>query len=518
MFLVASLLFGFWGCFPETESSQPTTTAPTDEFEPLRNQLGEIMVTGKELPISGEKYALKDLYEIKVTLVGEPEVIPAHPNYTRLEDIPQVVQTFDSSQITRKPIQIDPWTNPLVNKRGDTIPAGIPVVSIPERVAVKWPKAVPALPPSYLPNATLDISYLNVEHGLPKNLVMDILEDSRGRLWISTYLGGVSCYDGKTLRTFTTDHGLMDNIVYSLLEDRSGRIWMGTHQGLMYWDGEAFYHFKEDHGFYGTLINILEEDQRGTIWFGGSNSLGFARYDGRAFTYYPRSEGTLNRVIGSIIEGPNGNIVLGAQGGIEFDGKTFTHINNGLEKEELVYLFSANNAIWHVNFNEQIRIIDGNRITLFPEGPFMYQPDFVQDQDGNIWLGSQNRGILLKYDGAGFTSFGEDQGIGSRTFNSPLISDAKDIWFGTSAGVRTFRQSSFQHPETLSEIPFRAIMEDSRGNIWFGSLGEGIFKYDGQNYYKYDHRQGFPEKAVVWEITEDSDGDIWFATQTQGFF
>ena len=56
-----------------------------------------------------------------------------------------------------------------------------------------------------------------------------------------------------------------------------------------------------------------------------------------------------------------------------------------------------------------------------------------------------------------------------------------------------------------------SMLEDSRGNLWFGTLNKGMAKYDGKSlqYFTMDH--GFPSNAVV-SIVEDKAGILWFGT------
>ncbi|MFA0962333.1 two-component regulator propeller domain-containing protein [Roseivirga sp. BDSF3-8] len=55
----------------------------------------------------------------------------------------------------------------------------------------------------------------------------------------------------------------------------------------------------------------------------------------------------------------------------------------------------------------------------------------------------------------------------------------------------------------------RAIMEDSRGNVWFGSMQEGGAMYDGERFTYFDETNGLGDNMVS-AIYEGSDGLIWF--------
>lgn len=55
----------------------------------------------------------------------------------------------------------------------------------------------------------------------------------------------------------------------------------------------------------------------------------------------------------------------------------------------------------------------------------------------------------------------------------------------------------------------RAILEDSKGNIWFGSHQEGVAMYDG-TYMRYFTEANGLSSPQVRTIYEDANGDIWF--------
>ena len=56
------------------------------------------------------------------------------------------------------------------------------------------------------------------------------------------------------------------------------------------------------------------------------------------------------------------------------------------------------------------------------------------------------------------------------------------------------------------------IFEDSKGNLWFGTMSKGAGKYDGASLDYLTMNNGLVSNAVV-SITEDKDGSIWFGSQ-----
>lgn len=58
----------------------------------------------------------------------------------------------------------------------------------------------------------------------------------------------------------------------------------------------------------------------------------------------------------------------------------------------------------------------------------------------------------------------------------------------------------------------RAIFQDSKGNYWFGSLGEGVAVYNGKSFMYYTINDGLADNQIH-SIQEDNAGVIWFNTQ-----
>lgn len=54
-------------------------------------------------------------------------------------------------------------------------------------------------------------------------------------------------------------------------------------------------------------------------------------------------------------------------------------------------------------------------------------------------------------------------------------------------------------------------LQDKAGNLWFGTTGSGVYRYDGKLFYNYTVKDGLNNNAV-WSILEDKSGNIWFGT------
>lgn len=69
---------------------------------------------------------------------------------------------------------------------------------------------------------------------------------------------------------------------------------------------------------------------------------------------------------------------------------------------------------------------------------------------------------------------------------------------------------------TLVSQYIRSIFQDSKGNLWFGTLGEGVVKFDLKTLAYYSNPEGF-NCTSVYAINEDKNGNLWFETD-QGVY
>ena len=72
-----------------------------------------------------------------------------------------------------------------------------------------------------------DYSYIryDTQDGLAGSVVYDAIQDKEGFMWFATE-NGLSRFDGKNFKTFTTKDGLPDNEILKLFLDSKGRLWI----------------------------------------------------------------------------------------------------------------------------------------------------------------------------------------------------------------------------------------------------------------------------------------------------
>jgi ligand-binding sensor domain-containing protein len=87
-----------------------------------------------------------------------------------------------------------------------------------------------------------------------------------------------------------------------------------------------------------------------------------------------------------------------------------------------------------------------------------------------------------------------------------------NIWLGTEGGgVSKFDGKKFRNfgeKEGLSSLNIWTAYEDKNHQIWFGTGGSGAIKYDGKEFKTFKETQG-QTKNHVQSILKDKKGNMW---------
>jgi signal transduction histidine kinase/DNA-binding response OmpR family regulator len=114
---------------------------------------------------------------------------------------------------------------------------------------------------------------------LPENHITCIFKDSKGRIWIGVFGGGICLFhpDSGTFTSYNKDSGLPDNNICSIVESEDGHLWISSIIGISDFNpgDSTFRNYLYDNG-----ININEFSSQsgiklrnGTIIFGGNRGL-----------------------------------------------------------------------------------------------------------------------------------------------------------------------------------------------------------------------------------------------------
>jgi ligand-binding sensor domain-containing protein len=441
-----------------------------------------------------------------------------------------------------------------------------------------------------------DFQTFTTEDGLPENSIISLFDARDGALW--TGHGGAvkpgkgACrYDGVEFQTFTRRDGLADDSVYAIAEDHKGNLWFGTGEGVSRFDGARFQTFTKEDDLAHNIVRVIAVDRNGSLWFGTER--GVIEFDGEKFIP-PVPFPLLERSIRFHPSEPDGyrallTSQLVAQGHFIQTGETLSLSDNDSYEVEFegsfVFPFFGRpytsvfvNSDGNLTFGAPDAASTARDFKRFLEGPPRIAAlfnDLNPAAGGRILISQSEKRVSILYDAVpDFRTNRPD------TFQVSLFSDGQiEIAF---SGEISFRGGivgiSPGNTTTLHQVDYRAdlpknvptgaiagdvrgfthtatrdILEDSGGNFWFTTYGDGIYKYDGSVLIHFTTEEGLTdnrarcvledEKKRLWfgtqngvsvfedgrfrtvleanyvrDILQDRDGDLWFATNGNGVF
>jgi ligand-binding sensor domain-containing protein len=112
----------------------------------------------------------------------------------------------------------------------------------------------------------------------------------------------------------------------------------------------------------------------------------------------------------------------------------------------------------------------------------------LQDANGDIWLATN--GGVTRRNATGFTAYTIANGLPDNEVLTLHLDKKGRIWAGTRKGLARFEKEAFEtipmyrepRPENPLPVqtPVHTIYEDGSGQLWFGTDGFGLFRYDGK--------------------------------------
>lgn len=253
-----------------------------------------------------------------------------------------------------------------------------------------------------------------------------------------------------------------------------------------------------------SVVSIIE-DKTGFLWFATQDGLN--RYDGKDFFSLPKT----------------------------FDDKT-TSYDRKLGK----IISVSDRALWLITTNGKLESFDLFNyqtipIEILPGTDFVLPKlnTMLRDSKGDIWLGTENEGLILfKYSARQARQLKEPvPGNNALRSVNNIYEDAQhNIWCATGDGLLLyssdgeFKKHFLSSASALSpHLSFSCITQDKAGNIWAGSFGSGLFvkqkntggftAFRGLNNFELQS-----PSLVVEALLADENNMLWIGTYGKGLF
>lgn len=349
----------------------------------------------------------------------------------------------------------------------------------------------------YMMADTIKFDYYRPD-GFPRFfLTTCMLEDQHQNLWIGKYNGGLYKQDAQTGIFQFYDHrdGLANNWVSTIFEDSKGRIWVGTWGGgvSLIQDDSIQMNFNEKNGLVGLNIQKITEDSEGNIYI-ATHENGFYIFKGKQFKSMTEENGLPNTQIWDICQTSNDQVFLATNKGIvelKFSpsgkitlSQVFTQDNDKLISNKIRKLESDSEGnIWigtnlsgiqkyntHTNKFDFDYILNSN----LPKTKVIHDLQVVDDElyiatlDGLI-----NHEIKTKKN-HGIT---QTNGLSDNDISTLYLGKNKRLWVGIRNGGVNFidQNNEITYLKKTAGISPICFTEDNKGNLWVGTF-KGVFK------------------------------------------
>lgn len=203
-------------------------------------------------------------------------------------------------------------------------------------------------------------------------------------------------------------------------------------------------------------IWAIYQDKKGDYWF-GSNGKGVFHFDGKTLRQYSKQDGLIDDTIRGLQGDDRGNVYIATPEGVsKYDGKSFTTLE-----------------------------------------PIKYSPSNWKLAPSDLWFHCSGRpNDVYRYDG-------------EHLYELELPRKDLNKAFGTEVKGLPFKDSN------NSPYSVFGINKDKQGNIWFGTVVAGVFRFDGNSFLWIAENElsTLPDGRVpgVRSMIEDRDGNFWLS-------
>lgn len=295
------------------------------------------------------------------------------------------------------------------------------------------------------------------------NEITDLAFDQNGYLWVAS-VGGVTRWNLErgSYNRFTVANGLPSNNITAIQPAIDGSVWIGTQYGeiarleMQKWVTYGIPELSRQ-----MEITDIHQDRDGNIWF-ATYGAGAIRYDGEDWKVNLIEDGLASVVVYGIAEGKNGDLWFETRIPCcaSLDGKN-VHDRYGTENGIKLGVTKYDGKSWELYVDE----------LGLGENDFTYHPYSLGTKENDLWISSSVSQEIMRYDGDELTHY----------------------------------PYAFDNPVTK-------ILADTDGNMWFVVSGQGVMKFNGIDWLKYDEQNGLISNNVN-AIATGPEGSVCLGTE-----
>lgn len=313
----------------------------------------------------------------------------------------------------------------------------------------------------------------SVVDGLPQSQVNMVVEDANGYLWIGTQGGGLARFDGREFTVYTTRDGLLSNIINYIKLDSKQNLWLVHPRGLTRFNGNEFKKFQPPVPPYSPRRVRRVFELNDTIFL--VNNHGKMGKIFKDSVYYWDNLVNKNKLA------------------------IYTHLLPN--RDICLYL---NDSTFFVKTKKGDFVIDHKKQFSRAQNIFNYKSEVWVNTDKGYFTVNFKTGEIKK----------RELNIQNHVIQYDSIHDF--FWTRIEHGlVREYEQNNKHLIDTvLHDVNVTQVFLDAEGDTWFGSAGNGLYKYFQQDF----DRCGSRKLGEVTAIEKDRTGATWIGTANRGLW
>jgi signal transduction histidine kinase/ligand-binding sensor domain-containing protein len=277
-------------------------------------------------------------------------------------------------------------------------------------------------------------------------------------------------------RIWRSEDGLPQNTIQAISQTADGYLWIGTREGLVRFDGARFVVFDRSNtpAFQDDSILVLHPAKDGSLWI-GSEGGGLLHLLNGTFRSYGVKDGLSNGFIRSIFTAHDATLWVGTDRGFfRMAGERFVRLDGTREIPLASVLSIAEDANHRLLVATQLQLL------------------------------TVEQGLLVKSGCTGPTHTAQVQSL--------YASPRGVLWLLTTSGLSRLENGCTIPDRTLPHAAISALHEDVAGNLWIGTIGEGLFRSSAGALTRYQSPAVLPDNTVS-AIFEDREQNLWIGSR-----
>jgi len=351
-------------------------------------------------------------------------------------------------------------------------------------------------------------------------------------------------------KNYSVQNGLNDEKIHTIHQDQNGFIWLGTDYGVVNFDAYSFKRLdlydSISYTLNKSLIRTIKEDNDGNIWIGSElNGL---------FIYNKKKNSIKNIRFGndkansvwSIFHCDESTVILGTEDGVIIydilNKRIKTQLNTSTSEWEtgdiVRSIFMADNGKFWIGTDHGITILNNNysidQHLLLKKNKSNRNNEvwsIFQDSEKQIWIGTYLDG-LLRYNAErnNFTVFQLDpENVRAVTVRAITQDKKGDLWFGTRGGLYSYdyaSQKTMKYTNSINDqqsLVHNSVLDllvDKKGDLWIGTRnGASFLNFAKEAFGHISANKAYKNElnnGEIYSIWEDRDQNLWIGTESGG--